>query len=439
MGSFNLKRMAKVTAMLVILAAVVAGSKFGYNYLVVNGPLITEARHLDARLEQAKKVGLAVSTADVETEERKKAIALHEPFLAFDTFLVNYRDIVDDERNPERLINLLADNPGQLQNLIAASEMPNVDTPIDWEGGLATSPPSYVSYNRYVAVACTLARYNADRNNFGETAKYLNVAAKLTRHLVDEPSTAAVISWTSCANRILRTSLGVIESAPKNAKLLADVRDVVDLVQPPTSLATAIKGDCLLFLVTARNFESMGPDKQRALQLSDENKSINPPEGRFAGKALESKSLNYWISSMEFASPKDGNVKNAGYVIDELGAQWVLEDSPANYLAGALPMTYEQMGTSIMRVSQIKSLVMSAASVIAKWQQSGSLPSELSNDDPFSLDPMTGRPFMYKPGPGRFVLQAIGDKEPAKAQPPIGNLRMVQDQGYGLTLKLASS
>jgi hypothetical protein len=139
---------------------------------------------------------------------------------------------------------------------------------------------------------------------------------------------------------------------------------------------------------------------------------------------------------MKSAKPEDGNLQNAGYVIDDLGAQWVLTGGPEDYLSGALPMTYEQMGTGIMRTSQLRSLVMSVVNLLSSWQQSGALPATLPDGDPYKNDPITGKPFVYKPSGRSFVLQAIGTVDPAKAAPPIGDLRLVSGQGYGLTFEV---
>ncbi len=437
MGSFNVKRMAKTALILVVLAAVVGGGKKGYDYLREHGPLIAEARQLDNRLEAAKNAGLATSPEEIDTPDRVKGFERFEEFAKLDEFLRKHRDVIENDRDRAGLVNLMKENPDQLALLVKAAEIENVNMPIEWEKGIANHPPDYNLFNRYANVACALAIHNSDQGNIAEANKLLLVAAKTTVHLLDEPVSPALVSWAACSNRILRTAYGMLETNPRNAEVLQGVRAALALIDPPKSLAQNVKGDCLLFLETAKHYDSMPDEKRRALQLSDENKRLEPPQGRFAGSALQSKTLKYWIDSMASATPESGNVQDAGYIIDELGAQWVFEDHPANYLAGALPMTYEQAGVSIMRVSQIKNLVLTTASILSSWQQHGALPKQLP-DDPANVDPMTGKPLFYKPASREFVLQAIGERELDKVQPPIGNLRLIMEQGYGLTFNVGA-
>lgn len=436
MGSFNVKRMAKTIAFLVVIAAVVGGSKIGYDYLVVNGPLISEARQLDARLEQAAKLGLAVSPEEIDNAERLKGIELYDEFMQLDAFLSQNKAILDNDKNLAAIDKLMRDNPSQLANLEQAANLGNVNVPVEWNRGLANHPPNYTTFNRYVDVACNLAKASLDKGNVAESVKYIAMATKITASLTDEPLSGAYVSWASCSNKILRTAFLMAETKPRDAQLIAGLKAAALAVEPPKNFVGTIRGDCLLFLVTAKEYDSMGEEKQRALQLADDNKRVDPPQGKFAGSAIQSKSLGFWISTVEVATPKDGNVQNAGYVLDELGAQWVLEDHPANYLAGALPMTYEQLGTSIMRSSQVRNLVLCSFGILDAYHQTGSLPQSLPKDDPYAVDPFTGKPLLYKPGNGQFSLQALGDVEPKDARPSIGNLRLVQGQGYGLVLKL---
>lgn len=432
MSAFNVKRMAKTTIVLVALAAVVGG----YKYFSVNGPLISQARQLDTRMEEAKKLGIPMSPEELDTPDRLKRVELHEQFLAFDRFLADKRDLLDSDKDADKLCELLYANPDQLKNLLDACTLENVDTPINWDGGVRHAPPDYAPYSRYASITSKLARYNLAKGNTGEAIKFLKAGANLTNHLVDEPASHAVVAWTSCSNTVLRTAYLMLESDPRDPELLVGVKQAAEAVSPPNSLKFAVKGDSLLFSITARKFSAMSDEEQRALQLADESKRIDPPTGRFAGKAIESRALGYWIEAMASATPEDGNVQNAGYVIDDIGAQWVLDGGPADYLSGALPMTYEQMGTGIMRTAQLRSLVLSTVSLLSSWQQNGSLPQSLAKDDPYANDPITGKQLVYKPNGKSFVLQAIGSVDAAQAKPPVGDLRLVSGQGYGLTFEL---
>ena len=123
MSAFNVKRMVKTTVVLVALAAVAAGSKIGYNYLVVNGPLMSEAGKLSARLTEAKELGMPTTKEEMETAERKEALAHYESFLALDKFLADKRDLLDATDGGGKLCAMLYEHPDQIKNLLDAASL----------------------------------------------------------------------------------------------------------------------------------------------------------------------------------------------------------------------------------------------------------------------------------------------------------------------------
>jgi hypothetical protein len=440
MSSFSVKRVSKVAIVVVVVAAVATGGKLLYDNNLLYGPLNAEAKMLEERREAATKIGLPMKPEDIDTEERMKGLALHEDFMKFQDYLSRSPEVLDlltDESKADEAAVALLKVPEQVNNLLAASKLGNVNTPIDWEGGLHGSEPMYTSYNRYVQAACAIASYQFRQGDKASALKFITASADLTTQLTDEPTWKAFSSWASCSSRVVRTAFAFAKGASNDAEFVAGIAAALDRINPPTDFKQVIRGDSLRFVMTARKWEAMSYEDKMDLQLQNEENKIEPPTGDNASRALESKSLWFWVEAMKTAASEDANLFDVGVAIDNIGGVWLINEDAASYLARSFGITYEQTAMGIMRVVQIKNLTLTALEVLAHWHSDRALPDQISGDKPIHMDPVTGKPLHYAKRGNGFVLQILGNHTKEDALPPVADLRPVPGQGPALTFDVS--
>ena len=439
MSSFSVKRVSKVVLVLVVVASVAAGGKLLYDDNLINGPLRAEASMLDQRRDAATKAGLPMKPEDIDTQERMKGLALHSDFMKFQDYLTDSPEVINilsDESRADEAAAMLLQNDEQINNLLAASKLGNVNTPIDWEGGLLGREPTYVSYNRYVQAACAIANYQFQQGNKGAALEFITASADLTTQLTDEPTWKAMSSWASCSSRIVRTAFQLVKDSHNDSEFAAGIAAALDKINPPTDLTQVVRGDSLRFVMTARNWEKMSYDEKMDLQLQLQENKVEPPTGGQASEALESKSLWFWVEAMKTAASEDANVFDVGVAIDNIGGVWLINEDESSYLARSFGITYEQTAMGIMRVVQIKNLAMTALEVLERWRADRKLPDQIAGDKPIHRDPLTGKPLHYVNNGNEFLLLILGDRSKENALAPVADLRPVTGQGPALTFSV---
>jgi hypothetical protein len=284
-------------------------------------------------------------------------------------------------------------------------------------------------------VLCALSKDALDNNETGKAVDYLLAGAHVANAVQDEPCNRALLAWTSCAFRVLRATYDLVERDPGTANL-DQASQILALLQEPPDLTTVVRNECLLFQVSARKFDAMDYEDQMDLQLFPMTERIEPPQGRFAGRALESRSLAFWTEAIQSAVSADGDLQTTGRYLDNLSQDWIRETDPSSYIARALSGTFEQTGIGIMRVTQMKRLIATTIEILAYRNEKGVLPHSLASDTPHHRDPLGNKPLYYRPSANGFVLQAIGEARTENVDPPVADLRLVRGQGFALTYEL---
>ena len=436
MAEFSFKRVGKAALLCVGIAAVLAGGKIVVDDYVINAPLRTQASQLEARQRAARAAGLFLDPKEIESA-RAEGLANYEAFLKFDEFIKSNKPlrVALDAGNVAEITRIVTQNETAHADLIAAAAMKEVNVPIEWGNGVSEHGPDLNVFSRYVDVLCALSKDSLDHDDLSRAAQYLTAGARVANMVQDEPCGKSLLSWTSCAYRVLRATYELVEH-DSSATGLGRANDIVALLNEPTDLTSVVRNECLLFQVSTRKFDDMDYDDQMDLQLFPMTERVEPPQGRFAGRALESRSLAFWTEAVQSAVSSDGDLQTTGRYLDNLSQDWIRETDPSSYIARALSGTFEQTGVGIMRVTQMKRLISTTIEILAYRNEKGVLPRSLASDTPHHRDPLGNKPLYYRPGANGFVLQAIGEARTENVDPPVADLRLVRGQGFALTYEL---
>jgi hypothetical protein len=303
-----------------------------------------------------------------------------------------------------------------------------VDVPYDWGLGISDKPMDVHIFSRYVNVLCALADYASLSGDVKAATEYLINAERLVDAVIDEPNNKALITWTSCAQRVVKGAYSMLEQNPTPEGIEAAKR-LLEGIKPPTDLKQAVRNECLVFQVSARKYDAMSYIQRSNLQLGPAIERIEPPTGANASGAIESRSLQFWIDASNAAVPEDGDLKSVGKTLDDMCRDWTEDRQLASYLSLGLTPIFEQTGTAIMRVEQMKRIVGAAIEALAHYVETGRLPESLSGH----TDPITGERLRYTPSDGSFIVQAAAG---SKGVAPFGDLQLVPGHGYAVTFDL---
>ena len=393
-----------------------------------------EGRALESRRDAAKTLGLPLAVADFDGGERAKGISNLSAFSEFDSMIAQdtvLRHALEVSTEEADAGEMLLAKPEMTRALVAASKIERVDMPVRWDEGMIGRETDYGIFSRYVAACCYLAMKRIEANDPAGALSWLEAGARIGSQLIDEPSTRAALSWTSCTNRVLRTLYGFLRER-QSSTLLAGAPHVLAELKVPSEMTLYLKADCLRSVLTARMYDRMIPSERLDLQLQPPNDRIEPPSDPGAGAALESNALHHWGQMLPLSRPNDGDLMRAGTAMDDAAALWFREEDPASYLSRSLGRIYQSVAISIQRAEQMKRLVATALEVIVYRGAHGQFPDSLSPDVSHS-DPIGQRPFVYEPTKRGFSLLATGQRTDGQMDPPRGDLRLVPLQGYALS------
>jgi len=437
MGDFSIKRVGKAALVAVLAAAILGGGKLAYDAFMVNYPMRTQIAMLEERRSHAVSVGLVLHPDDLD-KARAAGFALFDEFQKFDEFYRSnseFKTALDSGRAGVDVAQIVLGNPRAHDDLLRATSLGNVNVPHDWGLGLTHASPDLFMFGRYVSTLCALAEHSSSKGDSKSATAYIVAAARIAEYVVDEPSNQALVMWGSCSQRVIRAAYGLLESNPSSATVEA-ARRILDMVKPPPDLSAAVRNECLLSQVSARQFDSMTLEEKILLQQAPSDKMIEPPQGANVSKALESSCLEFWSKAMQNSGDAEGDLQRAGQFLDQMCEEWSHDADETGYLSLGISVTFEQVGTSIMRVEQMKRLVITATDLVAHALTNSGLPDSLAEGRQEHIDPISKRPFLYRRLAGSFVLQALGDFDGANVAPPENDLQLVRHQGYALTFEL---
>jgi hypothetical protein len=429
MAAFSAKRLAVTVLVIVAAAAVLAVGKRSLDWYL--DPMRAQASLLDERREEATQLGLALHPDDLQ-KERAPRIQKYAEFVLFEQHCLKEKDLKQafsgNMTSGTTAKRLTADQEAHRLLMLACS-LGNVDLPHDWGLGISDKPMGLHIFSRYVNALCALAEQASDAGDVKTAAGYLSNAASLADGVVDEPGNQALITWTSCAQRVVRGTYAMLEQNPTPEGASA-AKSLLDRIKPPTDLKQAVRNECLVFQVSARKYDSMDYIERSNLQLGPGVERIEPPTGPTVAEAIESRSLQFWIEATKAAVPADGNLKTAGRTLDDMCREWTEDRQLASYLSLGLTPIFEQTGTAIMRVEQMKRVVSAAVEVLDHYLANGRLPATISGH----TDPISGEPLKYIPLMASFIVQAVTG---SKGAGPFGDLQLVPGHGYAVTFELA--
>ncbi len=437
MGDFSIKRVGKAALIAVLAAAILGGGKIAYDAFMVNYPMRAQIAMLEERRAQAVSVGLVLHPDDLD-KDRAAGFALFDEFQKFDEFYRSnskFKSALDSGRAGGKVAQIVLVDQRAHDDLMKATSLGNVNVPHEWGLGLAHAAPNLFMFGRYVSTLCALAEHSSSKGDSKSAIEYIAAAARIAEYVVDEPSNQALVMWGSCSQRVIRAAYALLESDPSPATVDA-ARNILEMVRPPTDLSAAVRNECLLSQVSARQFDSMTFEEKVLLQQAPSDRMTEPPQGANVSKALESCCLDFWSKAMQNASDPEGNLQRAGKFLDQMCEEWSHEADETGYLSLGISVTFEQVGIGIMRVEQLKRLVLTATDVVSHALTNNGLPDSLAEGRPEHIDPIGKRPFLYKRLAGSFVLQALGDFDGANVAPPENDLQLVRHQGYALTFEL---
>lgn len=402
------------------------------------GEINREAKRLAANRQSAASAGLALEIADLQTPERKQELARREAFLAFDDYVFARKDFWDALTLTDKMDSLqevLSQYPDVFYIVEELALLEDVGTPIDWEAGLTSKFPDYRPYNRFATFCTRTAMFAFEEGDIGTALYRIELARKVASHLLNEPSTHSFAAWSSVYNRLNRALYSMLQSRPDDGDLIDRIIEVIEAFDGPVDFVGAIRGDVLLYLITARKFDEYDPEEQAELVMS--SGSQRPvPTGKRLPEALESSTLAFWTEALAVLQPFEDDVRWQGVLLDSEGLQWMMQPRPSCFLAGAFPVTYEQLTIAMMRSMQMRRLVYTTAKVLQHRYRTGVLPTSIDDLGEWAVDPVEHAPFHYDPMDDAFVLQALGKELPTSVLPPRGPLALIEHQGHALRFEL---
>ena len=387
---------------------------------------------------EARDAGIATEISDILTPERQEGLGHYEQILAFESDLEKNLELKDALMLPwkvEELPGLLDAHPEITEIFFESAQVGSLSFPKDWELGLVAPAIEYKIVNLLAQFAGRSATIAFDGGDRAEALRLIAAGVHFAVEMGDEPVTESINAWASSANRMTRTLYSFLERDPTDTATVDATLSAMRRLDYPQSLRTVLRGDILCYIVSARDFDEYNQLQIQSLRLGD---PVKPPEGRRRPEAFETASIEFWVDALSQLDDSDVGRIEQGILIDRLGVEWVENETPAQYLSGVFPATYEQLATQIARSTQLQRLVYTAATIVAQWQASGELPDELQAQGDWTTDPVVGNEFYYERTESGFILQALGLSDPAFSLAPDVDLIWTAGQGYGLELTLPS-
>lgn len=440
MRSVNWKRLAITAGTLCAVAALIYGVAAYRSYDSGQGDLNRYASRLDEARSAARKAGIATEISDIMTPERKEGLRRYERLLAFEEYLQDNRDLQRAMHLPheaKHFPRLLKEKPEVFDVFYESTSIEGLSFPKQWELGLLSPGIEYNTVKLLAQFASTSAQIAFDDGDRKEALRLIEAGVHLSSEIGDEPITESVFGWATSANRMTRTIYRFMESDPTDPNTVDAVLKAMEQLRYPQPFTKALRGDILCFIVSARAFDEYDEYEVQSLRLSVDDKTV-APEGRHRPEAFETASIEFWMDALRQLDELSPNPIRQGGLLDSLGVEWADNRTASQFLSRVFPVTYEQIGHQIVRSTQLQRLVYTAAQIVFQWQASGELPSKLPEQDRWTTDPMAGNEFYYETTDTGFILQAIGESDPAFTVPPEGDLLWVPGQGYGLEFTLPS-
>ena len=440
MGTVNWKRLGITAGTLCAVAALIYGVAAYRNYDSGQGDLNRYASRLEEARTAARKAGLATEISDILTPERKAGLKRYGQVLVFRQFLADNRDLRDAMLLPwmaKHFPRALKETPGVFDAFYESASIEDVSFPKQWELGLLSPGIEYNTVNLLAQFASATAAIAFDEGDRKEAMRLVGAGVHFSSEIADEPATESVFAWANSANRMTRTIYRMMERDPTDPNTVDTALRAMEQLVYPQRFTTLLRGDVLCYIVSSRNFDEYDEYEVQSLRLSVDDLTV-APEGRHRPEAFETASIEFWVDALRQLDELSSDPIRQGGLLDSLGVEWADNRTPSQFLSRVFPVTYEQIGYQIVRSTQLQRLVYTVAQILSQWQASGELPSELPEDGLWTADPSTGGAFYYETTDTGFILQAIGETDPAFSQPPGGDLLWVAGQGYGLKFTLPS-
>lgn len=433
----NWKRLGTTVVTLCAIAALIYG--FGTYSRSDQGDLSRYASRLKEARAAARGAGLATEISDILTEDRKEGLRRYEQFVKFDRYLYANRDLREAlvmQRKADLFPAALLEHPEALDLFYETALIEGLSFPKNWDHGLLGQGIEYNAVSRLTQFAVSSASAAFEAGDRAEARRILEAGVHISAEVGDEPVSESVFTWASSSNRLTRTIFRMLERDPNDPDMVELAINSMEQLVYPQTFIEALRGDILLYIVSARAFDEYDEFQVMSLRMSEDDTTA-PPEGRHRPEAFETASIEFWMDAMQQMEALEENSVVQGILLDSLGVEWADNWTASQFLSRAFPITYEQIGKQIARTTQLQRLVYTTAKILSHWQSEGELPSELLELGTWTEDGFTGNDFHYETIESGFILQAVGLSDPEFLTAPEADLMWAEGRGYGLSFTLS--
>lgn len=309
-----------------------------------------------------------------------------------------------------RVRKWVADNRETLDVVKAAAQKPSCDFDRDWEEGFRMRLPEFADFKTLAKLIAKRAEIEAEAGRYSESMEWLDVGRAVARH-ADEPILIGMLVSIACESIVDAEFQRQLEVHGLQAPFRKAAAQFVARKQPLPCLDRGLGGE----VIAATQFlDQVGSGEMSLRDLgASEDASLSE---RFVTAYLQVpmlrdgvavKLLKHYRAAIEHvhnATDKTQSQLEAGRLLDNAA---LTDRSVSGRIVSIFLPVFAQAGAAGVALEAKRRMSRCALELWNRRAQSGRFPETLA-PGPDSIDPFSGKPFVYQIDRGHVVLYSLG-------------------------------
>lgn len=301
-----------------------------------------------------------------------------------------------------------------LDLVLQASRMPGCDFGRKWEQGALLLLPEFAQMKTLGKLAAQKARLEAAAGHYDEAMKWLGVGQAVARH-ADEPILIGALVSVAIDSIVHAELQREIEAYGSSRPFREAAAEFLARDEGQANLFRGLFGEVLFVRLTIAQLRSGELRMRDVMDMSaggvPSNSGGTDSIARMlvplVGPRVEATLLRRYRSAFE--TMREGKLSlesqmAAGNSLDNIA---VADTSLSGKLAEVLAPVFAQAGNALVRPEVNRRLSLTGLALWEEEARTGRFPGSIPNQ-PWAVDPYSGKPFLYRPSPKSFVLYSVG-------------------------------
>ncbi len=428
------KRLVRTVCVWTIWTVGIVAGLYGVAYLITIGMVAKEVRSARASNIPVELDQLPIKQVPPEqngANDYKKAFELLAQIDQDHRRLPSAAITINDKILPAGVDSEMA-SISQYQNVLDSAEVaaskPACVFPVDWSKGITLRFPELQLLKFLARLEAGEAELFLAKDQIADALRHLAFAEKICGDMTTTPNFTSETSFAAAQGLVFHSIISMLSSDRANAKFLTGIQALLDGLPPPPPIRFYAAGELVLNRLIIHRMPDMNSEELDELLAGSQEgverdqlerilrmRSFNP---------LYDESFIAYYRGFIDSLPKDdthwSELQKSAEAADRRSSDRSLASTGTLLFSKSLVSTCADYIKHLARTRMLQCAVR-----LLEWQRSGkSLPDQLPNYGTVSIDPFSGRPFLYDHAGTHFEIYSVGQEGEGARIKGVNDLRV---------------